>query len=462
MLHVYLYNSRFILSIIGLLIFNFSSNAQFTLDAEIRPRFEYRHGYKTVIKSNQSNAAFTEQRTRLNIGYKASGYNFKISLQDVHVWGSQPQLINTYGKVNENGSLLSLHEAWAEALFSENWKFKFGRQEIVLDDHRIFGSVGWAAQARSHDAGIIIYKKKKLTFHLGFAYNQDRANLVGTDASNGSYKAFQYFWFHNDFSDELGISFLLLNNGKEQKVITSNIGTPGSVDEISYKDNYSQTFGTHIVYKKSKLKVGSNIYWQTGLVGDRNKTFEDVAGKSFDKGINAFNLGIDISYKMNQKWTGTIGYEYLSGNSRSDNITENELTNHAFTPFYGTNHKFNGHMDYFYVGNHVGSVGLNDAYFKIKYAAEKIWIGTDMHFFSAAENVKNDDRFLGTEMDLSLGFKMSKGVDFKAGYSVMFDTETLATLKGSVDIDGRGDNSQSNTWGWVMITIKPNFLKEKE
>ena len=34
--------------------------------------------------------------------------------------------------------------------------------------------------------------------------------------------------------------------------------------------------------------------------------------------------------------------------------------NNSFTPFYGTNHKFNGHMDYFYVGNHIGNVGLRE------------------------------------------------------------------------------------------------------
>ena len=40
--------------------------------------------------------------------------------------------------------------------------------------------------------------------------------------------------------------------------------------------------------------------------------------------------------------------------------------NKAFTPFYGTNHKFNGFMDYFHVGNHANSVGLIDIYTKVK------------------------------------------------------------------------------------------------
>jgi hypothetical protein len=56
------------------------------------------------------------------------------------------------------------------------------------------------------------------------------------------------------------------------------------------------------------------------------------------------------------------GYEYLSGNSynKTDKV-------YAFEPFYGTNHKFNGFMDYFYVGNHINSVGLHDAWLKYGY-----------------------------------------------------------------------------------------------
>jgi hypothetical protein len=133
---------RLMLGAIGVFAFGATAQAQFTLDGEIRPRFEYRNGYKSVADSNQSNAAFVQQRTRLNFGYKTEGYVFKVSLQDVRVWGSQPQLIATQAQQNPNGSYLGLHEAWGKAIISENWALKFGRQEIVLDDSRIFGNVG--------------------------------------------------------------------------------------------------------------------------------------------------------------------------------------------------------------------------------------------------------------------------------------------------------------------------------
>src|SRR3989338_10223948 len=132
--------------------------AQFTLDGEVRLRFEYRHGYKAVADSAQDGAASIEQRTRLNFGYKTEGYNFKVTLQDVRVWGSQPQLVQTAAQQNNKGAYLSLHEAWGEALMSSKWALKLGRQEIDYDDARIMGNVAWAQQARSHDAALLKFK----------------------------------------------------------------------------------------------------------------------------------------------------------------------------------------------------------------------------------------------------------------------------------------------------------------
>lgn len=482
------------------------SYGQFTLDGEIRPRFEYRHGYKSVADSAQDAAAFVEQRMRLNFGYKTEGYIFRVSLQDVHVWGSQPQLINTTAKQNNDGSYLSIHEAWAQALMTENLSLKFGRQEIVLDDHRIFGHVGWTAQARSHDAAILKFKKNKFKADFAVAYNQDKAALAKTEASRGTYKAFQYLWLHNDFGDNFGASVLFLNNGKEQLDYDSTANVPVTA---YYTDNYSQTVGTRLTYKKNKLSIAGAFYSQMGVDGNRGTYFSDIDGE-YEKEISALNYGVDVSYKVTDKFTAGLGYEYLSGNSQTDTNASYLRTNHAFTPFYGTNHKFNGLMDYFYVGNHVGSVGLQDINLKLKFKAEKFWVGAAVHMFSAANDVwdgykfgtdltaandamaaattqteidaaqaqidgVNDTKYtaytmsagLGTEIDLTFGFNLAKGVAFKGGYSTMIGTETLAYVKGTTYAGantnaGQGRTDQNSSWGWAMIVIKPSFIGGKK
>src|SRR5690606_1282004 len=147
--------------------------SQFTLDAQLRPRFEYRHGYKTLFPNDADPAAFVSQRTRLNSGYKTEKLHFYISAQDVRVWGDVPQL----NAADENG--FSLHQAWAEVQLVSNLNLKIGRQEIVYDDQRFFGNVDWAQQGRSHDAAILKFEPNYLKLHFGAAYNQDSENLTG-------------------------------------------------------------------------------------------------------------------------------------------------------------------------------------------------------------------------------------------------------------------------------------------
>lgn len=421
-------------------IFSRNIYAQFSLSGEIRPRTEYRHGYQMLADSSQEPAIFTEQRTRLNFEYETEGLKTRVSLQDVRVWGSQKQL------VNNDGMLTSVHEAWAEALISKKLSLKFGRQELVYDDHRIFGNVNWTQQARSHDALLFKYTDSTLTIHIGGAYNQDKARISSLIYTvPNSYKALQFLWLHKDFSKNLGLSLLFLNNGQQPTFIDKD-GT------IHWKDNYSQTAGYRVTYKKDKLFVFSAFYYQTGVAGDWNNTK-----------INALYGNFDIGYKIFNPFTLTLGLEYLSGTSQTDTANKE---NNSFTPFYGTNHKFNGFMDLFYVGNHINSVGLQDFYIKAKYENKKFFTTLDIHYFYAAADIMDVDEFnktgkiraidpyLGTEFDFLFAFNLSKYVSLKAGYSQLLASKSFETIRG-------GDYTQIQNWAWLMLTAKPQFISKK-
>ncbi len=433
-----------------------TSFGQLTLSGEFRPRTEFRHGFKSVADSAQKHAIFTDQRTRFNVGYKTEGYQVKLVLQDIRVWGANSQL-------NVSDAFSSVHEAWGEAYLNDAWSFKFGRQEISYDDQRIFGAVGWAQQARSHDAALFRYKTDGMNLDVGFAYNQNGAGLVGTSYSvPKSYKAFQYAWLHKDWNENLKSSFLFLNNGQQ----VNYTDTSGNA---AYHDNYTQTIGTHTTFKKDKLGVTFNGYYQMGAVN----TYPA-------KDLSAYLVGLDLSYKLTDNFTAVAGFELQSGNSQTDTTQAYNDVQHAFNPFYGTNHKFNGVMDYFYVGNWGGSVGLQDIYVKLKYKKAKTSFGADLHLFSAAAPIwdvyayaddiaagnatpeyKEMDKALGTEIDTYCGFQLSEGVMVKAGYSVMLASETLAYMKGVVSPTlGTPYNDEFNSWGYAMVIIKPTFLKK--
>jgi len=409
---------KILLLVVGLI--TSQAFAQFTLSGELRPRAEYRNGYKTLTADNSEAALFVSQRTRINSQFVSENYTFFVSVQDVRVWGDVPQL-NTS---DLNG--LAIHEAWGQIKFSSDFGVKLGRQEIIYDDSRIFGNVGWAQQGRSHDAAIFKFGNENYKLDLGIAYNQDKEALFENIYTiSGNYKALQYAWFHKDWN-KVNASFLLLNNGLQ------------NVDEEEIR--YSQTLGTNLKIKASEnLTIDANAYLQTG---------KDV----LDNDLSASLLGLDLGYKASSKLNLGLGLEIQSGNDYNGDAGENN----AFTPFYGTNHKFNGFMDYFYVGNHVNSVGLVDIYAKISTSlGEKSNLTAFIHNFSSQGEISaNVDKGLGTELDLVYSHKFNNDISIGAGYSQMFASEGLEVIKNNTD-------GNANNWAWLMVTIKPTLFSTK-
>lgn len=401
------------------------SGSKFSLSGTIRPRYELRDGYKSFLSDNVKAGQFVSQRTRLDAGFvEKDQYRVFLSVQDVSVWGDQPQLSD--GRSNK----LSVHQAWGEFNLSPIFSVKAGRQEIVYDDVRIFGNVDWTQQGRSHDAFLVKLHKGAWKADLGFAYNQETEVLEEAAYALSGYKSMQYLWAHHS-ADKLGASFLFLNNGLQVMD-----GTDLSID-------YSQTLGTYLLYDVNEsLRLHGSTYYQMG---------DDGAGRD----LSAWYFALSAAYKINDTWGTSLGLEILSGNDY-----DNTDKNNAFSPFYGTNHKFNGHMDYFYVGAHANSVGLNDFYATVNYKKEKFSAFLTGHYFGAQGDMGKDaagkdwDQYLGFELDLGLGYQVMPNVTFKGGFSQMFGSDGLLALKGA-SADTHKDRA---TWAYLMLVFTPKFL----
>lgn len=412
--------SKIILSFLFILTLG-KAYSQFTLDAELRPRFEYRHGYKSLFPDHANPAAFISQRTRLNFGFKSEKLQIYVSPQDVRVWGDVQQM----NVKDENG--LSVYQAWGEVFFTPEIAIKVGRQEIVYDDQRILGNVGWAQQGRSHDAFLLKWEPNNLKLHLGTAYNQDKERITGNILTTNTYKSLQYLWLHKDWKN-LAASFLYLNNGL-QYIDGSN----SSFNET----RYSQTAGFHLMTKPGKFQLASNLFHQFG---------RDLANNDLD----AYLLSLEAGYTINTQFGLGLGAEFQSGN---DSGFPGNEKNHAFTPLYGTNHKFNGLMDYFYVGNHLNNVGLIDLHGNLKYNfSSKSNLNLAVHqILSAAEMKKEASKNLSFEVDLTASYQLQKHVGLQAGYSHFFASKGIETLQNNFD-------GNTNNWAWVMMTINPVLL----
>lgn len=407
------------------ILFFIDINAQLKIDTELRPRFEYRHGFSNLFADGEDPAAFVSQRTRINTAYKLEKLKLFLSIQDIRVWGDVSQL-----NVSDNNGF-SLHQAWAELALDSNFSIKLGRQEVIYDDSRIFGNVDWAQQARSHDLALLKFKKNNFKFDLGFGFNQDGQRVTGTVLTvPNTYKAIQYIWLHKDWSN-FNASFLFLNNGLQ---------FIDPIDNSNTDTRYSQTVGTHLIYNTSKLKLQSNLYYQFG---------NDVNNND----LSAYLLSLDTNYALSKTWNAGLGIELISGN---DGAAPSNGNNDAFNPFFGTNHKFNGLMDYFFVGNHINNVGLLDLNAKVNVKLDKVSNGTiAFHNFSADGNIPGDDsKQLGTEIDIVYTRKIYKDVVLKAGYSHLFQANGLETLRNNFD-------NNTNNWAWAMLVIKPTLFVTK-
>ncbi|MBK3517823.1 alginate export family protein [Carboxylicivirga marina] len=423
---------RNILLLAVLLLASSTLDAQVKFSAEVRPRTEYNHGVKTPAFENQDASIITSQRTRLNLDFKNESFAVGVVLQDVRKWGEEKQL------TTNGNNVVYLHQAWAEWFMNDKLSLKAGRQQLVYDDHRILGSVGWAQQARSHDVALLKYTSK-INVHFGFAYHNQNLNnniYTGPDA----YKRMQFIWL-NHKGKSYSASVLLLNNGKPQNLEFAN-GSITKQDIIC-----SRTLGTHIKTTLGGVKLAGNFYYQFG-----EEVLKNNFGTPDDKvDLSAYNFSVDATMPLGDKVNIGAGYELLSG---TDQTGADKLN--SFTPLYGTNHKFNGFMDYFYVGNHGNNVGLNDLYVNGNFKPGKVKFNGAIHFFSADGKIDNFDQGLGTEIDLWCGYSHNGQVQLDFGYSHMFATDALYAIKGVVE------NNTGNNWAWVQLTFKPTLFESKK
>ncbi|MDQ3396060.1 MAG: alginate export family protein [Bacteroidota bacterium] len=407
-----------------------NSEAQIIISGEIRPRAEYRHGFKTLPQENAVPAFFTEQRSRINFSYSEEKYKIGLSLQDVRVWGAVAQ-------ANKTDGFTSVHEAWGEYLFTPKFSIKAGRQELVYDDHRILGNLDWAAQARSHDVVRFIYNDSTWSFHAGAAYNQDNitpepGKLFSSiyDPTINNYKTLQYLWYGKQ-SARVDYSILILNDGRQ------------AMDSAV---NFTQTYGFNPSIKINKdFKFFGSIYYQLG---------KDKSGRE----VNAYLGSANLSYSGIKSLTTVLGIDYVSGSNINDLANNKSST---FDPLYGTHHKFYGFMDYFYVGSPHGPVGLNNVYLKLtEKLSSKFFLMADVHHFAAAAKIQNPadvqqnlNSSLGTEIDLTFRYHVAKGVAMVGGYSHMFATSSMEAVK-----PGGGSKNAVANWAWVMVSFNPVFF----
>lgn len=413
------------------LLLNTNLKAQLVIDGEIRPRVEFRNGYKqapdsiTIKNPNYQ----VNQRSRINLKYSNSNIKTKISLQDVRMWGDEKLKTDTAG--------INLYEAWAEFRICDSLYIKVGRQELVYDNERLFTNSNWSQKGITHDLFLLKYIRSGWNIDLGFGFNQAKDVNYGTSYSptafKGNYKTLNYLWVTKNINKNLKFSAVSIADGFEyskNKDILYVRSTSGLI--IDYKVN-------------DKIKIATRDFYQLGKNSD-------------SKDIEAFYLSLDFSYKFTPKFTTTIGAEVLSGN---DATNKTDKKYRQFNTLYGSGHRFNGNIDYFTdFSKDTKGAGLNDFYINLNYKfTDNLSARLDLHHFQLQNklviwNSKGESPYLGDEADFSLQYQLNKETSIMAGYSFYLPSYTLQLIQL-----GSSKKALPGNWAFVMISVKPTFLK---
>ncbi|MDR0733145.1 MAG: alginate export family protein [Dysgonamonadaceae bacterium] len=387
-------------------------------DAEIRSRGEYRDGFQQPLLKTEDAAYVNNLRTKLNLSYKGEDIKAKLTLLDSRIYGKTA--------VANTGNSLGVLEAWGEYAFTPQFSLALGRQGLEYDDKRLFSYNNWSNTPGAHDLLLLKYATEGLTVHLGSAYNNTGDSLkLPITPYTLAYKTLNFLWASKTFG-KIAASAVWVNEGFEG-------GNVGSVSHF-----YRNTIGANIWLsdKKSPTTFNVNGYYQ---FGKDNK----------DKELNAYLLSAKVQQKLAAQWAAQIGGDLFSG-SKTDIAASK---NNTFNKLYGTNHAFNGSIEYW---RNVPAQGLVDFYLGATFKRSRFSANLTYHNFSTQKEFeKGKGKGIGSEIDLTIDYTINSRLALQGGWSTYLANDGTDILKKQVNTDTRFPH-----WAYVQLTFKPVFFSK--
>lgn len=388
------------------------------IDAEIRTRAEFRDGFRKPLPKSENPAFVNNLRTKLNVFYASDDIKAKISLIDTR----------TYGKTttSSTGDGLGVLEAWGEYNIIPELSFVLGRQGLEYDDKRIFSYNNWNNTPGAHDLLRIKFLKNGFDIQAGAGYNNAGDSIQYLSPYKQSYKTLTLVRAEKSFS-LLSTSAIWVNDSHE-------LGETNNIKHV-----YRNTLGAYLwlTNKDNPFNFLANIYYQFG----RDKK---------DKSLSAYLLSLRVEQRLKQNWKAYAGVDVFSGSKN-----KNSNTDKTFNKLYGTNHAFNGSIEYWSTLPTQGLIDLHigtDLYFNKKWDASLAF-----HHFSSNKAINEDDiKNIGSEIDLTVNYKINKELSVQGGWSCYFTTKGTDILKKNIGID-----THFPQWAYIQVAFKPIFMNKK-
>ncbi len=416
---------------------------------------------------------FVVQRVRLTFDFDVNkNVAAKVILSDNRTFGSeQSTLAGTGNKndINMTAGYVDLKGLGDISSLLENVTVRVGRWQMFYGDHRLIGHLNWTNSGRAWDGAKVRWDNKKGSWVDFFAtvVQEDHtgANAGDTTGPSTSGDTDELFWgLYTHFKTPLeGIDvepYLIIRDR--------------SHDTAEQAGEKRWTSGARIVGKKIPWLPGVDFKaeqaWQTGQDRATGSSNPGIAIENRDSDpISAFAGAWGAGYTFsNVPWSPRVGYQYVfaSGDERPDNGSAE-----TFDQLYPTGHARLGYMDMHGWMN----IKAHEIQFSAK-PTKKLLIKADLWFFEADEEVDNwysvaggtnrqgadqaliigqngsaattisvDDEY-GSELDITVKYKLFKNFGVVAGYSHYFTGDFMEDTNNGLERD--------MDWAYLMTSLK--------
>lgn len=401
-----------------------SLSQQFSIQAEIRPRAEYRYNYILPPADTVSPDLYITQRNRIFMLYTRKKWLIKGDAQEIHVW-------NEGGKLSSVGSI-NFYQLFIESKF-RSVNFRIGRQGVLFDNGRIFSNSPWAQQSRAHEGIRLMRTSKRTSADLLFLFTRKYDTTFDVLYSPVSANKYKYLLIYQ-FSYKSGKFFSF-----------HTINAVDLFEDIKSKDLYARaTAGGRVEVSNKQWYYTLNTYLQFG---------------QYPVGQSLFAYYLQPEVKLTLKHSvWRLGAEVLSGTDPQQPLDHSG----NFDVLYGVTWKFNGNLNAFTrFPKDVAGKGLLNPYFFVTVPLnKKLSLRSDFHAFFTQYALRNEagqqvSNYIGFENDLSVKYLPIKNIEINYGFSFL---KSSASMKYLPKIQ---DENKLAVWSYLMVSYSFNAVDIK-
>ena len=460
--------------------------ADVSFSGQIRPRFIMDEDATNNTTGDASadtatNKAFTfDTRVRLNAKANVNANTeVFLQLQSVGTWGAayggQGTRVSSGDAASANDQLndVGFHQAYLtlKNFGGQAVDAKIGRQEVVLDGHRLFGNTGWTTGAETKDAIRLTHAGGNHTINAIYIKETENDSVANDTNQDGD-----MYVLHSNTQGVLGGAlsayFVILQDGSTTAEVDDGMTwftlggrQAGKLAGLDYRVEYYHQFGD-----AGAIAVNTDGYYNTA--SGTGNTNADI-----DRDAHMFGVRVGKTFENAAgKPSITFWYDRLSGTD-DDDINDSDFG--GFDTLSDTGHKFYGFQDFYLsaVGGGTRGLGLQDYAIKTKFSPRAGWTAkADMHWFHTAVDgtggdadtfITNDalinnasvlDTDLGSELDLTLAHKYDANTKIVVGYSHYWTSTTFGALNNAggnaLTAATSSTRNEDADWAYVMVDTK--------